>query len=286
MSLCLFVSDLHGRIDRYEKLRGVIRRERPAGVFVGGDLMAGGLADLMEGGCGEDFVGAWLRPALAGLKEELGEDYPSVFLIPGNDDPRIIECELQELEGEGLLHYVHGRRVTFGDHIVYGYACIPPSPFQLKDWERYDVARHVDPGCVAPTEGWLTVPQEESSLKFGTIAQDLGELVGDDVLDGAIFLFHVPPYQTNLDRAALDHIMIDHVAVDVHIGSIAVRRFIEARQPLVTLHGHVHESSRLTGAWMDRIGRTVCLSAAWDGPELAVVRFDPARQDEATRELL
>jgi len=48
----------------------------------------------------------------------------------------------------------------------------------------------------------------------------------------------------------------------------------------VTLHGHVHESARLTGAWQDRIGRTVCLSAAHDGPELALVRFDlePARR--------
>jgi hypothetical protein len=48
----------------------------------------------------------------------------------------------------------------------------------------------------------------------------------------------------------------------------------------------VHESARLTGAWRDRIGRTVCLSAAHDGPELALVRFrldDPA---VATRELV
>ena len=67
---------------------------------------------------------------------------------------------------------------------------------------------------------------------------------------------------------------MDHAPLDVHVGSIAIRRFIEARQPLVTLHGHVHESARLTGAWQDRIGRTVCLSAAHDGPELALVRFD------------
>ncbi len=78
---------------------------------------------------------------------------------------------------------------------------------------------------------------------------------------------------------------MDHAPVDVHVGSIAVRRFIEARQPLLTLHGHVHESARLTGTWQDRIGRTVCLSAAHDGPELALVRFDLERPGEATREL-
>jgi Icc-related predicted phosphoesterase len=89
-----------------------------------------------------------------------------------------------------------------------------------------------------------------------------------------------------LDRAALDGRMVDHVPMDVHVGSIAVQRFIAARQPLVTLHGHVHESARLTGAWRATSGRTVMLGAAHDGPELALVRFDPAQPDRATRELI
>jgi len=80
--------------------------------------------------------------------------------------------------------------------------------------------------------------------------------------------------------------MIDHVPLDVSLGSIAVRRFIEARQPLLTLHGHVHESARLSGSWRDRIGRTQCFSAAYDGPELALVRFDPDNLDAASRELI
>jgi Icc-related predicted phosphoesterase len=111
-------------------------------------------------------------------------------------------------------------------------------------------------------------------------------LVGDEDLSMAIMLFHAPPYQTKLDRAALDGKFIDHVPIDVHVGSIAIRRLIESRHPLVTLHGHVHESTRLTGSWMERIGRTCCFSAAHDGPELAVVVFDPERLETAARILL
>ncbi len=48
----------------------------------------------------------------------------------------------------------------------------------------------------------------------------------------------------------------------------------------------MHESARLTGAWQQRIGRTLCLSAAHDGPELALVRFDLDQPDGATRELV
>jgi len=79
---------------------------------------------------------------------------------------------------------------------------------------------------------------------------------------------------------------VDHTPLDVHTGSIAIRRFIEEKEPLITLHGHIHESARLTGSWQDKMGRTVCYSAAHDGPELAVVKFDPAAPEEAERLLI
>ena len=93
-------------------------------------------------------------------------------------------------------------------------------------------------------------------------------------------------HYTNLDRAALDGRMVDHVPVDVNVGSIAMRRFIEDRQPLLTLHGHMHESARLTGSWRDVIGGTHCFTGAHDGPELALVRFDLDDPGAATRELI
>jgi Icc-related predicted phosphoesterase len=70
------------------------------------------------------------------------------------------------------------------------------------------------------------------------------------------------------------------------VGSIAIRRFIETRQPLLTLHGHIHESARLSSSWRDFIGRTHCFSAAHDGPELALIQFDPDHLEAATRQLI
>jgi Icc-related predicted phosphoesterase len=71
----------------------------------------------------------------------------------------------------------------------------------------------------------------------------------------------------------------------VHVGSIAIQRFIQERQPLVTLHGHVHEAARLTGYWREKIGRTYSFSAAHDGSELALVCFDPAHPENAVRQV-
>lgn len=112
-----------------------------------------------------------------------------------------------------------------------------------------------------------------NEIRYETIANDLERLTGEDDLERAVMLFHTPPYQTALDRAALDGKMVDNVPLDPHVGSIAVRRFIESQQPMLTLHGHIHESARITGSWQERIGRTICLGAAHDGPELAVVSF-------------
>jgi Icc-related predicted phosphoesterase len=125
----------------------------------------------------------------------------------------------------------------------------------------------------------------EFAIRYGTIQQDLEGLAGERSLERAIMLFHSPPYQSALDRAALDGRSVDFVPLDVHVGSIAIRRFIQKRQPRITLHGHVHESARMTGEWSTRIGETYAFSAAHDGPELALVRFDPENPATATREL-
>ena len=204
----------------------------------------------------------------------------------GNDDPRFEEAALIDAAARGVWEYVHGRRVEFGPLAVYGYAYVPPTPFFRKDWDRYDVSRYVDPGAVSPEEGIRSVCAAEHEIKYRTIKDDLDCLAGSDPLTQAIFLFHAPPYQTKLDLAALAGKMIDHVPLDPHLGSIAIRRFIEIRQPLLTLHGHIHEAARLSHAWRERLGRTHCFTAAHDGPELALVRFDPENLESATRELL
>jgi Icc-related predicted phosphoesterase len=280
---CLFVSDLHGRPERYAKLWRAIESERPAAVFLGGDLLAA-LRGVSPDGEGHGID--TLEADLDALARRLGAGYPRVFVVLGNDDPRAGEPALEALDAAGRIVYAHARRCELGSFTVYGYACVPPTPFALKDWERYDVSRFVDPGCVAPEEGRYSVPLGGHEPAPATIRVELERLAGADDLGRAVFLFHGPPYRTCLDRASLDGASVEHAPLDVHVGSIAVRRFIETRQPWLTLHGHVHESARLSGAWRERIGRTWLLGAAHDGPELCLVRFELERPEGATRELV
>ncbi len=276
-----FVTDLHGNAALYEKLFEVAYVERPRALFIGGDLLsAGGALDPA------DFLAEWFLPKLEDLRRRMRGDYPELFVILGNDDPRQWEVTLLRGQEENLCTYIHDRHVAFNGYQIFGLSYVPPTPFRLKDWERYDVSRYVDPGCTSPEGGTRTVPVETGEIKWKTIQSELSSLVGGCQVDNGIFLFHVPPYGTELDRADLDGKHFEGVKIDPHIGSIAVRRFIEDRQPLLTLHGHVHESTRLTGVWKTQIGRTLCISGAHDGPELALVRFDPSSPGNATRELI
>jgi len=181
---------------------------------------------------------------------------------------------------------VHGKSADWGDFEVRGYNCIPPSPFLLKDWERYDVSRYVDPGCIPPEQGRRTDGLDAREIRWRTIAAELADLVGESDQSRTIWLFHAPPHGTPLDRADLEGRTVDHVPLDPQVGSIAVRRFIEERQPRLTLHGHIHETVRMSGSWRVRLGRTFSFAGAHDGPELPLVRFDPSAPADATRELI
>ncbi len=282
MTTCFFVSDLHGKIDRYLKLFNQINDEKPDVVFFGGDLLPHSLKKIENY---DDFAIDFIFSHLWQLKDALQNQYPDIFVILGNDDARSEEKKFKEESNKGLFYYINQKMFLLKKYPVFGYSFVPPTPFQLKDWEKYDVSRYVDPGCIHPTEGFRTTEIVED-IEYATIQKDLDTLTKNKDVSNAVFLFHSPPYRTFLDRVGLEGKMIDYVPMDVNVGSIAIKRFIEKKQPLITLHGHIHESTRLTGRWKQQSGRTISFNAAHDGPELSIIKFDLENPGNAKRFLL
>ncbi|MBU1240481.1 metallophosphoesterase [Myxococcota bacterium] len=287
MSTLAFATDLHGSASRYESLFQWLTSNRVDALLLGGDLLPGGFGLSSPETFGTDaFVLSYLETRFLELRQTLGDASPRVFLIMGNDDPKYEETAFLQGMKSGAWTYCHGKSVTFGEHTVCGYSFIPPSPFHLKDWERYDVSRFVDTACVSPAEGYVTVPMSDYERNYQTIADDLTDLFAGQDHGKSIFLFHAPPYKTPLDRAALDGKMVDYVPLDVHIGSIAVERFIRRMQPLVSFHGHVHEAVSITGEFMTMLESTPCYQGAHDGPELALTLVDTLAPKNGTRILI
>ena len=65
----------------------------------------------------------------------------------------------------------------------------------------------------------------------------------------AVYVIHMPPAFVGLDVCWSGE----------KVGSEAIYKFIKNNQPLLTLHGHIHESFAKTGTWKARIGETISI---------------------------
>jgi Icc-related predicted phosphoesterase len=79
-------------------------------------------------------------------------------------------------------------------------------------------------------------------------------------INNCIFNLHCPPYNTGIDQAPELDETLKPVIVGAEIrmkpaGSIAVLNSIQKYQPLLGLHGHIHESRGVV-----KVGRTFCLN--------------------------
>ena len=286
MNTCFFVSDLHGKISRYEALLKIIRKEKPDFVFIGGDLFPQRSFQPGQSEGGDiDFVKDFMIRKFSELKETLDCAFPDIFLIPGNDDPKIVFDKLAEGEKADLWRNLHNQCVVIGKYRFYGYGCVPPTPFKIKDWDRFDISKEIEVGCIPPVDGYHSVPPDHDPGN-DTIQNDLQILTNDDNMEFSVFLFHSPPFQTMLDCAELQNNSSEKPSGFLNVGSKAIRNFIVEKQPYITMHGHIHESARITGEWKQNINRTLSFTAAHDGPELAVIKFELNDPYGVTRRLI
>ena len=84
---CIHVSDLHGKRSRYESLFRLIENEIPDAVFIGGDILPG---LNLDHNIPNDFILDYLGEELQAIRQTLKDRYPSIFVIPGNDDGYLI----------------------------------------------------------------------------------------------------------------------------------------------------------------------------------------------------
>lgn len=164
------------------------------------------------------------------IADEKADPGVRVFIIPGNDDPWWIDEELRQASS---VRFCDRRLVQLDDDtemVSLSYA--NPTP-----WDS---------------------PREYPEQQLGEFIEALAAQLRRP--ETAVFNFHVPPYGSGLDEAPrLDETMrpvthLGHVEV-MPVGSQSVRHAIERYQPLVSVHGHIHESRAI-----HKIGRTVAIN--------------------------
>ncbi len=173
-----------------------------------------------------ETVARWLKLA----DERMPETVNGCFVMPGNDDAWSIDAAF----GEG--HRVKNcdqQVIDLGD----GYSMLSLGFSNPTPWDS---------------------PRELSEEELQSRIEALIAQVPDP--RRAVFNLHVPPIDSGLDTVVqLDPdfkpIFRAGQPVMVPAGSTAVRAAIERYQPLLGLHGHIHEAKG-----MMRIGRTVCVN--------------------------
>ena len=171
-----------------------------------------------------------IREWMALARDRLAEQGVPLYVSAGNDDEPYVD---ELLRSDSYVGAPDGRIVELPDGremVSIGYSNITPfhSPRELPE---ADLIARMD---------------------------ELGGRLRDP--EAAIFNFHCPPYNTSLDTAPkldadLKPVLDGSGIVMAPAGSTATRAAIERYQPLVSLHGHIHESRAA-----QTLGRTLCLN--------------------------
>jgi Icc-related predicted phosphoesterase len=172
----------------------------------------------------------WIRLA----EDRLANSNVEIYVMPGNDDYPYV-CEI--LSSSNLVVNPEEKIVE----ICGGYEMLSLGFSNITSWK-------------APRD----IPEEMLKEKLEVLVAKMKNI------NRAIFNIHVPPYNTVIDLAPLLDQNLKPVSsggemVMTHVGSIAVRKAIEVYQPLLGLHGHIHESKGV-----ERIGKTICINPSSD----------------------
>jgi len=292
----LYTSDLHGEIYLYQELLSLAVSSSSEVMAIGGDL----LPSFPPTRRYEDMIPnqkSFVDQFLSGFFKRVLETSAirQIFLIAGNWDLGYPYLFREPVEGIVDLNR-RSYRLENGYELL-GYPFVPPTPFRPKDFEKMDDRESPWPPqknpsytCSSdPSDPWLPsaspsgerpetnrlIPVDPYLYLRGreTIEEDLDRLPKPLQQKRTIYIMHSPPFGTRLDL----------IEGRKSAGSRSIRAFIERHQPRLTLHGHIHESPKLSGAYMDWIGETLSInpgqfvSAGRDPSRLHAVTFEIER---------
>jgi hypothetical protein len=143
-------------------------------------------------------------------------------------------------------------------------------PFTLKDRRRKDTKDYVfqtqfGPAAISTPDGWFHIldwPAYAGTLP--TIEQELRQLPRPQNKRKAVYVIHMPPAKLGLDVCRRGEA----------VGSRAIYDFLIKKQPLLSLHGHIHESPEVSGIWQAQLGKTICIQPGQLQDKLSYVEIE------------
>jgi len=268
----LYATDLHGNRAKYERVLQAALARGVDAVVNGGDMYPKDIPLERQ----HEFVSGFLDGHFA----DYARAALALLCMPGNDDLAGFDPLFEETCARHAgVTSIAGRRVELGALEFIGLNRVVDYPFGLKDRchmdsGSYEFQSQISPPVVSdgewpefrglkPVGDWFAEARARPTLE-----DELSSLVHPRDAARAVYVIHMPPGGTGLD-----------VCHDGRrVGSEALREFLLDTQPLMSLHGHIHESPRVSGVWRADLGRTVALQPGQES-RLAYVVADLESMD-------
>lgn len=260
MHRILFTADQHGNIEQYQQIFDHAQSVQADLILFGGDLTPKDPAQ-------RDPVGQrrFLTHHLFPLIDRFNSvSNAKIGLIMGNDDFKSNYDFLVSNQSTHGYQVMDQNPIQLHESglIIAGYAYVPYThSYKGMDWDRRDLKTQTDISHRddIAEEGWFSQGDKKvwgsiwDRMMNHSIDDDLSAIADKDWFnpEKLILVSHAPPFDT----------CCDYTRNDQHVGSRAVRKFIENYQPLLTLHGHIHETVDKTGKFTAKIGRTTVATA-------------------------
>ncbi|MFX1569046.1 MAG: metallophosphoesterase [Promethearchaeota archaeon] len=246
----LYVTDIHGIEWKHNKILEIAKKLKVNAVVNGGDMLTF-KGNLMHQ---DKFITGFLEDYFS--KFESMEIYYLSLL--GNDDLGVFD-DLFQKTCDNYSHVVNIAQSKFqiegSKYEFIGMNWVTDLPFGLKDRARKDtkdfkLPRQIGRQYLSTPNGFKKIEDWVSYIEtLPSIEDELRNLVKPSDMNNAIYVFHNPPANIDLD--------VTHDGR--RVGSQAEYLFFKENQPKLSLHGHIHESPEVSGKWYAQIGKTICI---------------------------
>ena len=284
-----FATDVHGSEQCFRKWLNAAAAYRADALILGGDVTGKVIVPIVGNGGGTWHAEIHHEQVLADSQQSL-EDLRKQIRMMGRyevlvtpdeerrlaEDPEAVPAAFARVTRESLARWAELAEERLSPAGVPAFMILgnDDDPALADVLRAASYVRYAEDGICELPGGWQMLsfgpstptpwqtPRELSEQEIAGALRALAEKLEDP--GRAVFNIHCPPADTHLDQAPrLDadlRPVVDASGIQTtSAGSSSVRELIQELQPVVGLHGHVHESP---GA--SKLGRTVCLNPGSD----------------------
>lgn len=244
----LYVTDLHGVKWKYERIYEIAISSGIDILIDGGDMLPTRPNFFIQ----DKFILEFFEPYFT----QIDAQNMYYLFMPGNDDLIIHDDLLDEIANKyKFIQNIQQRLYKINEFEFIGMNWVTDLPFGLKDRVRMDTndfkfPRQIGKPIISTKNGLKTIDDWFAYARtLPTIKEELENLVLPENMEKSIYVIHMPPSDVSLD-----------VCRDTRrVGSKAIYEFLKIHQPLLSLHGHIHESPEVSNIWFNKIGKTTCI---------------------------